>query len=246
MITVIEPHYYWPETTVKMFPFLMEHIERCGRICYKSEDLITGGSAEQFVSKICRNRHESVLEHCTVTAIIVCSRACSHQLVRHRIAAYSQESQRYCNYGKVDSLKVICPPGIGVVPGNYEAEEWSTGLDWDITKDDKYFGVSRGMAEQDRLNFERQRQWIIQVDCAYSEYKAELAEGIQPGDARYVLPNATKTELAVTFNLRQWRHVFQERALNRHAQWEIRRIFSDILHDLKNHFPAVFNDLEEE
>jgi thymidylate synthase (FAD) len=69
----------------------------------------------------------------------------------------------------------------------------------------------------------------------------ELAEGDPPEDARYVLPNATKTELAVTFNLRQWRHVFKERALNRHAQWEIRGIFSAILTGLKERFPAIFS-----
>lgn len=233
MITIIEPYYYWPETTVKMFPFLMEHIERCGRICYKSEDLITEGSAEQFVSKICRNRHESVLEHCTVTAIIVCSRACSHQLVRHRIAAYSQESQRYCNYGKVDSLKVICPPGIGIDPGDYDVAQVNGGH-------------SSPLSHGSYKDFERRRQWLYQIILAYREYKTELAGGVKPEDARYILPNATKTELAVTFNLRQWRHVFQERALNKYAQWEIRCIFSDILYALKKRFPAVFNDLEKE
>ena len=242
MITIIKPHFYWPETTVKMFPYIMEHIERCGRICYKSEDKITDDSADRFVGKICRNRHESVLEHCTVTAIVVCSRACSHQLVRHRIAAYSQESQRFCDYGKKSSLQVICPQSIDIGPGDYDAEEWTTSLGWDIRKDGSRFNQ---MMKTGR-DFERQRQWIINVDCAYSEYKAELTEGVPPGDARYVLPNATKTELAVTFNLRQWRHVFQERALNQHAQWEIRGIFSAILADLKERLPAVFCDLEKE
>jgi thymidylate synthase (FAD) len=241
MITIIKPHFYWPETTVEMFPYIMEHIERCGRICYKSEDKITDDSAEKFVANICRNRHESVLEHCTVTAIVVCSRACSHQLVRHRIAAYSQESQRYCDYGKKSSLQVICPQSLDIDPGDYDAEYWDDG--WQISKDGKQFKLPLGI---DRRSKMRQRQWIISIDCAYSEYKAELTEGIPPGDARYVLPNATKTELAVTFNLRQWRHVFQERALNRHAQWEIRGIFSDILVELKEYLPAVFCDLEKE
>lgn len=234
MITIIKPHYYWPITTEVAFPFIMEHIERCGRICYKSEDKITESSAERFVSTICRNRHESVLEHCAVTAIIVCSRACSHQLVRHRIAAYSQESQRYCNYGKYDSLKVICPEGIGIGPGDYTAECFEN-CGWVIWKDGEVWEANP-----------HQVQWIAQVDGAYSEYKAELIEGVKPEDARYVLPNATKTELAVTFNLRQWRHVFQERALNRHAQWEICGIFSSILDDLKKRLPAVFCDLEKE
>jgi thymidylate synthase (FAD) len=232
MITIIEPHYYWPETTEAAFPRMVEHLERCGRICYKSEDLITEDSANKFVEKICRNRHESVLEHCVATAIVVCSRACSHQLVRHRIAAYSQESQRFCDYGKKSSLQVICPPSIGIEPGDYGAEHFEN-IGLLVCKNSKAWKGST-----------KQEQWIWQVDGAYSEYLAEVKEGIPPGDARFVLPNACKTELAVTFNLRQWRHVFQERALNKHAQWEIRGIFSAILEDLKVRLPAVFSDLE--
>ena len=228
MITIVEPTYFWPETTLKMFPFLMEHVERCGRICYKSEDRITEGSAEQFVKRICKSGHESVLEHASATAIVVCSRACSHQLVRHRIAAYSQESQRFCSYGKVNSLKVICPPNIGLLPGDYERVGWMTQLN----------GQNVRLTEQ-------HESWIRDMGCAYSAYKRELTQKIKPEDARYLLPNATKTELAVTFNLRQWRHVFQERALNKHAQWEIRAIFSSILDDLSERIPAVFADLKQ-
>lgn len=226
MISVIEPHYYWPETSQQMFPFLVEHVERCGRVCYKSEDRITGHSAGRFVEGLRKSGHESVLEHASLTAIVVCSRACSHQLVRHRIAAYSQESQRYCNYGKRERLLVVCPPGIGVAPGDYDS--YGTM----IRRDGATIDLST-----------RQTQWIHHVCWAYEEYKRELAEGLKPEDARYILPNATKTELAVTFNLRQWRHVFKERALNRHAQWEIRNIFSMILEDLLERMPVVFDDL---
>lgn len=239
MITVIEPYFYWPETTLSMFPFLMEHIERCGRVCYKSEDRITPGSAERFISTICRNRHESVLEHCSVTAIVVCSRACSHQLVRHRIAAYSQESMRYVNYGKHDSLKVICPESIGLEPGDYHT----------MYQENCDTNTSLRLAWKNGILLEegaRQIDWAIQIDNAYNEYKSELVGGVKPEDARYVLPNATKTELAVTFNLRMWRHIFEMRALNKHAQWEIRGIFSNILDDLKERLPAVFCDLEED
>lgn len=236
MITIVEPTFYWLETTLKMFPIFMEHIERCGRICYKSEDRITPGSAAKFVKNICRRQHESVLEHCVATAVVTCSRACSHQLVRHRIAAYSQESQRYCNYGKKDSLKVICPKGIGLEPGDYVVDGWIVWKNNEVWERE----------DQTLEKYVRQDKWLLQIDSSYSEYQAELAEGIKPEDARYVLPNATKTEVATTFNLRQWRHVFQERALNKHAQWEIRGIFSSILDDLKVRLPAVFDDLEEE
>jgi thymidylate synthase (FAD) len=67
---------------------------------------------------------------------------------------------------------------------------------------------------------------------------------MRPEDARYVLPNATKTEVVVTFNLRMWRHVFKDRALNKHAQWEIRTLFVSIYEHLKWRLPSVFGDLE--
>lgn len=79
---------------------MLRNIERCGRTCYKSEDLITERSAEEFVANILRRGHESVIEHEKVTVRIICDRGVSHEIVRHRIASYSQESTRYCNYQK--------------------------------------------------------------------------------------------------------------------------------------------------
>jgi thymidylate synthase (FAD) len=79
---------------------IIKHIERCGKVCYKSEDTIKDGSCNTFVKKILESEHESVVEHFAVTVRFTCSRACSHQLVRHRIASYSQESQRYVNYSR--------------------------------------------------------------------------------------------------------------------------------------------------
>lgn len=81
---------------------MMRHIERCGRTCYKSEHKITDGSAERFIRNIIKRGHESVLEHASFTVRWTVDRSISHQIVRHRIASYSQESQRYCNYGKDD------------------------------------------------------------------------------------------------------------------------------------------------
>lgn len=79
---------------------ILRNIERCGRTCYKSENLITDTSAETFVANILKRGHESVIEHEKVTMRIVCDRGVSHEIVRHRIASYSQESTRYCNYQK--------------------------------------------------------------------------------------------------------------------------------------------------
>lgn len=75
-------------------------IELAGRTCYKSEDRITNGSAEEFIRNIIKRGHEAVLEHVSITAKFICDRGVSHEIVRHRIASYCQESTRYCNYSK--------------------------------------------------------------------------------------------------------------------------------------------------
>lgn len=75
---------------------ILKHIELCGRVCYKSEDKITDGSAEKFVAGIIKRGHEAVLEHANITTKFVCDRGVSHEIVRHRLAAYCQESTRYC------------------------------------------------------------------------------------------------------------------------------------------------------
>ncbi len=77
---------------------LLRNIERYGRTCYKSEDRITADSSRNFVKKILKSGHESVIEHEKITVRVVCDRGVSHEIVRHRIASYSQESTRYCNY----------------------------------------------------------------------------------------------------------------------------------------------------
>ena len=79
---------------------ILSRIEQCGRVCYKSEDRIKEGSAEAFCRGIIKRGHEAVLEHCSFTVKFVCDRGVSHEIVRHRLAAYCQESTRYCNYSK--------------------------------------------------------------------------------------------------------------------------------------------------
>nr|DAG69018.1 MAG TPA: Thymidylate synthase complementing protein [Caudoviricetes sp.] len=79
---------------------LLTTIEAAGRTCYKSEDKITDGSAEKFVQGVIKRGHEAVIEHGSLTVRFICDRGVSHEIVRHRMASYCQESTRYCNYGK--------------------------------------------------------------------------------------------------------------------------------------------------
>lgn len=91
---------------------ILKHIELCGRVCYKSEDKITEDSARKFAANIIKRGHESVLEHYDISARFICDRGVSHEIVRHRIASYSQESTRYCNYSSdksEDGIQFIIP-----------------------------------------------------------------------------------------------------------------------------------------
>lgn len=77
---------------------VLRHLELCGRVCYKSEDKMTEESASRFVKFLIERGHESPIEHISISVRIICDRGVSHEWVRHRIASYSQESTRYCNY----------------------------------------------------------------------------------------------------------------------------------------------------
>lgn len=79
---------------------ILKHIENCGRICYKSEHKITEDSYLTFAKNIVKRGHEAVIEHYSLSVKFVCDRGVSHEIVRHRMASYCQESTRYCNYSK--------------------------------------------------------------------------------------------------------------------------------------------------
>lgn len=92
---------------------ILTKLELCGRTAYKSEDKITKGSAEKFIRAIIKSGHGSVLEHVNITVKFICDRGVTHELVRHRIASYTQESTRYCNYYKKGVVFINPPWGFG-------------------------------------------------------------------------------------------------------------------------------------
>jgi len=89
-----------PSFEILQFPEDISILEIAGRTCYKSEVSKTKEQSNKFIKRIVDNGHESVIEHCSATVKIICDRGVSHELVRHRIASYSQESTRYCNYSQ--------------------------------------------------------------------------------------------------------------------------------------------------
>jgi len=109
-------------------PLPAEHVEQAGRTCYKSEDKITTDSAIAFVKMIMSRGHESVIEHPYASFRVICDRGVSHEFVRHRLMSYSQESTRYCNYGKGKfggEITVIQPPDLT----KEELEQWMGAME---------------------------------------------------------------------------------------------------------------------
>lgn len=193
---------------------LYEHIERVGRVCYKSEDKITEGSAEQFIRSVIKRGHEAVIEHGSITVKFVCDRGVSHELVRHRLASYCQESTRYCNYSqnKFGSEITVVQPSWLVRPGDGAA----VATDWDV--------------------------WEYSCEQAERHYFDLLRRGHTPQEARAVLPQSLKTEVVATMNPREWRHFFKLRC-SPAAHPDMRHIANLAKEMFVENWPALFDDL---
>ena len=109
---------------------MLRRIEKIGRVCYKSEERIGEGTAEKFIAGIIKRGHESVIEHGSITVKVTCDRGVTHEIVRHRIASYSQESTRYCNYSKdaFGSEITVIRPSFRLRLGNPEWDKQPCGI----------------------------------------------------------------------------------------------------------------------
>lgn len=199
-------------------------IESAGRTCYKSEDRITQDSAEKFIKMIIARGHESVLEHAYASFRIVCDRGVSHEIVRHRIASYSQESTRYCNYGSEkhdNQITVIEPPGL---------QQCSDPLVHNCIRGD--------------LTCCPWHNWAAAMQRAEDSYLAMVIhQGVHPQIARSVLPNSLKTEIVMTANFREWRHFIKLRT-SKAAHPQMREIAEKIRDVLVVLSSACFGDLK--
>lgn len=194
---------------------MLKKIEQIGRVCYKSEDRIKDGSAEAFIRGIIKRGHESVIEHESISVRVVCDRGVTHEIVRHRLASYSQESTRYCNYTS-DKFS-----------GQISCIDPSTGFRYDMEN------------EADRKKYEI---WHSAMEAAEQHYFALIEAGAKPEEARGVLPNALKTEIVMTMDLREWRHFLRLRG-GRGAHPQIAEIARMIQAEFTSRYPVFFEDL---
>ena len=201
---------------MKDYGEMIKEIEKIGRVCYKSESNISDGSAERFIANLLKRGHESVIEHEAVTVRVICDRGITHEIVRHRIASYSQESTRYCNYAGDkfgNEITVIDIAG---------------GFEYDLEN------------ENDLKKYEA---WMRAMENAEKSYFEMLELGATPQEARSVLPNSLKTEIVMTMNLRAWRNFFRLRC-DHHAHPQMREVANIALQVFKEKLPIFFSDFE--
>lgn len=190
-------------------------LERIGRVCYKSEDRITEDSATKFIKNIVARNHLSVIEHCIVTIRFITNRGVSHELVRHRIASFSQESTRYCNYNKQNHLEFIIPHWLDIKEGVFGYNDLIPGS---LTPE-QIFLYGLLMAEE--------------------VYNALISGGKKPEDARDILPIDVKTEIVVTANLREWLLICNLRTAKA-AHPNMRQVMTMVLDTLQLEYPEIF------
>ncbi len=187
---------------------ILTDLERFGRVCYKSESKISEtmsiAFSTAFVAKLIRLKHESVLEHHSITVRFICDRGVSHELVRHRLASFSQESTRYVNY-KERGIQFI------------EPMFWEKGS-------------------------EEYECWLRAMEEAEKAYIRLIELGATPQEARSVLPHSVKTEIIVTANIREWRHILKVRT-SKAAHPQMRELMVPLLLELQLRVPILFDDI---
>lgn len=207
-------------------------VSMAAKLCYSKvgvegiEENLTEEKIENFLKMLTDIGHESPLEHVSFTfGIEGISRACSHQIVRHRIASYSQQSQRYV---KLDQFEYIIPPEI---EKSEEAKEiFIKAMERDQKDYDRIVDI---LSEKHRKEF---------IENGKTEKEAKrLAEKKAIEDARYVFPNACETKIVMTMNVRSLYNFFEHRCCER-AQWEIREMSIQMLKEVKKVAPIIFRN----
>lgn len=180
-------------------------IEAAARVSHRSEDAQTAESAERFIRAVVLQHGDwSVVEHVSASVEFLVDRGITHEIVRHRIASYTQESTRFVNYEKK------MPPSF-IYPKDGE-------MDTD---------------------------WLRSIETAEESYRALLAKGWRPQEARSVFPNALASKIVMTCNLRSWRHFFLMRT-SKEAHPQMRQVTIPLLAEFQRWVPVLFEDIVPE
>ena len=214
---------------------VINKIAKVARTCYKSEDASTTDKDKALVKRLIQSGHEAMIEHYSISVKFICDRGVSHELVRHRMASFAQESTRYCNYSKDkfgSELTFIIPTWTNLVEGKY------TNWDGDWCHVEELKLLKKDVSD-------KTDQFLHLCEYAETSYELMIDRGATAQEARQVLPNAIKTEVNMTANLREWRHFFKLRCATA-AHPDMRVLALDLLKQMYIAIPTVFEDLYKE
>jgi thymidylate synthase (FAD) len=212
----------------------LQRVEYAARVSHRSEDE-SGLNSERFIRAVVLQHGDwSVVEHVSISAEFLVDRGITHEIVRHRIASYTQESTRFVNYAKkmppsflYPLIGIECPDCLAGIPpirtnGNWWHERSGT------TTTCPYDG-----------------DWLDSISAVEEGYKKLLMRGWRPQEARSVFPNALASKIIVTMNLRSWRHFFLMRT-TKEAHPQMRQVTIPLLAEFKALIPVLYEDIEPE
>lgn len=201
---------------------MLKHIERCGRLCYRSEGNATGDSWKTWASSKVKAGHQSVLEHIGFTVLFTNDRGFTHEIVRHRIASFSQESTRYCNYMN-DKF----------------------GNEIKVVAIDKAMVFDKTMRSLPPNRIDAiLHEWEHAMWNAQESYNKIMEYGATAQFARSVLPNSTCAEIAVTANMREWISSIVPLRSDDPAHPQMREVMIPLLLDLQHICPQLFGHIK--
>ena len=212
---------------------VLDRIERAARTCYKSEDKISEGSAERLVKSLIKNGHEAMIEHAPNLSVrVITCRGVTHEIVRHRLFSFAQESTRYVTYGKDGE------PMLYIIPC------WIQGKDREILMEQEWNWDMWDNGQVPKSLSAENRAFVGQLVSAEETYGLLLREGWKPQQAREVLPNAVKTEIVITGNIREWRNFFKLR-IDPAAHPQMREWTIPLFKKLNDDIPEIWGDIAE-
>ena len=187
-------------------------IVNIARTCYRSHISSNYEDSKAFVKRLIDNGHEAMLEHKSLTVKLTVDRGVTHELVRHRMASFAQESTRYCNYS---------------------GEKFRHDVRFVIPC---FFDERKGTDKSEQFGL-----WLDACQRAEEMYFALLQNGATPQEARTVLPNSTAADIVVTANFREWRHILKLRTA-KDAHPQMREVMCPLGEELKARIPVIFDD----
>ena len=230
-----------PHMTPEAVDAIYKNIELAGRTCYKSEDKITAESARKFVKGLVKRNHEAMIEHASMTVRFIVDRGVSHELVRHRIASFAQESSRYCNYTHEkfgNDITIIDP----IFYKDISDKRKKLIQDMITEKFKRPNELVNTLSDLEK----RYADWFYSCYVASESYLEMIRFGATPEEARGILPTSVKTEVVMTMNMREMRHFLNLRAAGTtgkpHPQMV--EVALPLLRQCQVLMPELFGDIE--